>query len=456
MHGMTWMALTPWTEQKTQTVALHIIATHGVSPAGPNHYRVRSQSRPGHAYLVAYAGVWACSCDFNQSTGRSCCHIEASRLFRRTGDPDQGVEPMTYRQAWSAYNAAQTAEVRLFDSLLADLVDSLPAEDGPRKRGNQPLPLREKVFVAVQKVYSQLSTRRAASLFGFAAERGHLDHAPHFNAPTKFLNDPATTPILRALVQQSALPLAGIEQDFAVDSTSFCTNVRGDYREERYGGTAERKWLKAHLCVGVNTHIVTDAIVTPSEGEGTGDTSSFAPLVRSLAGRFQVDEVSADPRLRQQGKPLGRPATRRAGHHPLQGRQVHARLDLRQRRPGRPRPARLGEAVAQGIRLLPPPRRGVLRPLSQAEQRRVGEQRHQTQVRRSPEIEEPHRPHQRATVQGAGLQPHGPHPRDVRIRHHCRLLHPKDPACTPNHHPNPLEVQSLGQGSAPGRGHSPR
>jgi hypothetical protein len=288
------MVVTPWTEQKTQTVALHIIAAHGVSPAGPNLYRVESQSTPGHAYLVAYRGVWACECAFHQSAGKGCCHIAAARLYKRTGDPDLGVAPVTYAQAWSAYNAAQTAEVRLFDALLADLVGTLPAEDGPRQRGNQPLPMREQVFAAVLKVYSQLSSRRAASLFGNATERGQLDHAPHFNAPSKFLNKPEATPILRALIQQSAVPLAGIEQDFAVDSTGFCTGTRGDYRMGRYGGVTPREWLKAHLCVGVATHIVADAIVTGSDGEGSGDSPNFGPLVRSVAERFNVREVSAD------------------------------------------------------------------------------------------------------------------------------------------------------------------
>jgi hypothetical protein len=285
------MAYSP---QQTHARALLIIANRAIGPAGPDLYRVQSQSDPSRAYIVAYRGAWACECAFHAESAAECIHIHAARLYRRTGDPEQGVAPMTYGQAWSAYNAAQTAEVRLFDGLLADLVDTLPEEAGPRRRGNQPMPLREAVFVAVQKVYSQLSSRRAASLFGMAEERGHLDSAPHFNAPTKFLNRPEATPILRALLQRSAEPFRAVETEFAVDSTGFCTNVRGDYRLGRYGDVAPRKWLKAHLCVGVRTHVVTDAIVTPSEGEGTGDSPNFAPLVQSLAGRFTVDEVSAD------------------------------------------------------------------------------------------------------------------------------------------------------------------
>ena len=283
-----------WTHQQTQTVALRIIASHGVSPAGPNLYRVESQSNPGRAYVVTYGGVWMCECAFHVAEKVECCHIAASKLFRRTGDPDLGVAPMTYPQAWSAYNAAQVAEIGLFDSLLADLASTVTEPHADGMNGRPPLPMRDQVFVAVQKVYSQLSSRRAASLFGNATERGQLDHAPHYNSVSKFLLRPEATSILRRLIQQSALPLAGIEQDFAVDSTGFTTNGFGSYLGEKHGAKRHHTWLKAHLCVGVATHIVTDAIVTPNEGEGTGDSPNFAPLVQATARGFQIDEVSAD------------------------------------------------------------------------------------------------------------------------------------------------------------------
>ncbi len=48
-----YMAQAAWTPQQTKTVALRIIASHSVSPTGPNVYGVESQSNPGRSYVVA-------------------------------------------------------------------------------------------------------------------------------------------------------------------------------------------------------------------------------------------------------------------------------------------------------------------------------------------------------------------------------------------------------------------
>ena len=53
----------------------------------------------------------------------------------------------------------------------------MPARLADGMNGRPPLPLREQVFCAVQKVYSQLSSRRAAGLFDQPVERQRLDHA---------------------------------------------------------------------------------------------------------------------------------------------------------------------------------------------------------------------------------------------------------------------------------------
>src|ERR1041385_332612 len=160
-----------WTDQRTP--ALSIVAKGDVHALPNGLFDVQSQSNPTRHYLIAQRdGAWSCECDHFLEVGRQCIHIIATRFYLRSENMAGSVDvPITKTQAWRAYNAAQANEVRLFDSLLSDLVDSLPAEDGPRKRGNQPLPLREAVFVAVPKVYSQLSSRRAASLFGMAEAR---------------------------------------------------------------------------------------------------------------------------------------------------------------------------------------------------------------------------------------------------------------------------------------------
>ena len=117
--------------------------------------------------------------------------------------------------------------------------------------------MSETLFCAIQKVYSQLSSRRAHSLFQNAVERKQIDHAPYFNAPSALFNNPNITPILHELVTLSALPVAGLETDFAIDSTGFRTTTFSAYCGIKHGQKKEHRWLKAHMATGEKTNIVT-------------------------------------------------------------------------------------------------------------------------------------------------------------------------------------------------------
>lgn len=89
--------------------------------------------------------------------------------------------------------------------------------------------IHETLFCAIQKVNSQHSSRRAFGLVQNATEREQIDHAPHFNSPSKLFNNPDVTPILHELVALSALSVAGLENDFSVDSTGFRTTTFNAY-----------------------------------------------------------------------------------------------------------------------------------------------------------------------------------------------------------------------------------
>lgn len=200
----------------------------------------------------------------------------------------------TYAQVWPAYNAAQESEIRLFDALLADLVETAPEIPYPGN-GRPALPMRDQAFCAIQKVYSQLSSRRTATLYEYAAERGQVGHAPHFNVASKFLNRSDATILLRSLVHQSAAPLVSIENQFALDSTGFRTTSFGVYHGVKHGEQKEHRWLKVHLASGVRTHIIADVIVTDATGVGTGDTTQFPALVQGTAeAGFAIRELLAD------------------------------------------------------------------------------------------------------------------------------------------------------------------
>jgi hypothetical protein len=63
---------------------------------------------------------------------------------------------------------------------------------------------------------------------------------------------------------QTALPLAGIETRFAVDSSGFCTTHYPRFFDVRYGvETAKADFAKVHLCTGVLTNVVTAADTHP-------------------------------------------------------------------------------------------------------------------------------------------------------------------------------------------------
>jgi hypothetical protein len=85
---------------------------------------------------------------------------------------------------------------------------------------------------------------------------------------------------LHKLVTLSALPVAGTEEDFSVDSTGFRTTTFSAYNGVKHGQTKEHQWVKAHLCAGAKTNIV--AAVAITEGNGA-DSPQFGPLVKKTA-----------------------------------------------------------------------------------------------------------------------------------------------------------------------------
>lgn len=160
-----------------------------VKKVDDHSFKVKSQSGKGAYEVKATPNGMTCTCPDFVYRGGKCKHIQATRYYLEIEkDTPQGTATekvhLTYSQAWEAYNAAQKAEVKLFDELLKDLVKAIPEPE--QTKGRPRLSLQETLFCAIQKVYSQLSSRRAHSLFQNAKEKGQIDHAPRFNAPSDF------------------------------------------------------------------------------------------------------------------------------------------------------------------------------------------------------------------------------------------------------------------------------
>ena len=165
------------------------IANTGKVKLGGRFWHVPSQSINKYYDVILRLDKSVCNCPDFAERGFKCKHIFAVEItVSRLSNLDGSVtvtrtQKITYPQEWSAYNKAQTSELKLFDELLVDLLKEIAEPAYTFGRPKQPI--REQLFCSIIKVYSQLSSRRASTLYGYATERGFIGHRPHFNVVTK-------------------------------------------------------------------------------------------------------------------------------------------------------------------------------------------------------------------------------------------------------------------------------
>ncbi len=257
---------------------------------------VPSQQGSG-SYVVDFQNT-ACSCPDFETRGGVCKHLwSVQHTLRRETTMSDGTKvtetvtvKRTYRQDWTAYNAAQVNEKASVAELLHALCSGIVTP--PQATGRPRLPLKDVVFAAGMKVYLTTSGRRASTDFRDLAARGFMEKAPHYNSIFGYMEDTRLAPLLKGLIEESANPLRAVEQDFAVDASCFSTSGKDNWFEAKHEGAKQRrKFLKCHLMVGVKTHVVTSVEVT----EGSANDSPYLPgLVDATAKRFALSEVSAD------------------------------------------------------------------------------------------------------------------------------------------------------------------
>jgi transposase len=256
-------------------------------------------SQTGHGKYVVEPAATTCTCPDYEARGDKCKHLFAVEytLLRETNAKGETTVTesvkVTYRQEWPAYNAAQTTEKERVAAFLHSLCSVI---DNPvHENGRPPLPLSDAVFCAVMKVYGGTSGRRAMTDMRSYAKSGYIDRAPHYNSLFNIMENPILTPILKAMIAESAQPLREIESDFAVDSSGFSTSTYARWFDHKYGRErTANEWLKAHVMIGVTTNVVTSVEVTPGVGPGTNDSPHLRPLLASTAKRFAVKTVAAD------------------------------------------------------------------------------------------------------------------------------------------------------------------
>ena len=269
-------------------------------------YAVPSQTPGGDAptYLVDVIAQ-SCTCPDHELRGRStrCKHQEAVWYWIAwegvVNTNGTGTAPpkkrKTYPQNWAAYDEAQTMEkeriqVLLKALLLACIVEPVRQPGAP---GRPRIPLADAVFSVIMKVYTTFSSRRSATDIRGCAERGHIAAPPHYSSINRFLESDKTTPILIQLIEESAAPLAQIENDrgqFAADSSGFSTVVYDRWFDQKHGKLmAQHAWVKLHMMCGTATHVVAHAKVSPE-----ADCPVLPELIERTKVHFRLKEVSAD------------------------------------------------------------------------------------------------------------------------------------------------------------------
>jgi transposase len=261
------------------------------SQTGVGSYRVTETER---IVSMGFMGGQACTCPDFDLRGLPCKHIFAveyvSRRENLGGDMVTETLRVTYTQDWAAYNAAQCAEKETFLPMLTNLCATIP--NPPQGKGRPRMPMSDMAFACVHRVYEGLSARRFDSDVREAKAKGLTEADPHFNTVLRYLRSPEMTDVLTNLVALSALPLKGVETDFAVDSTGFATSRFERWYDHKWGKERSRhEWVKLHAMTGVRTNVVT---AVEMSGGHSNDTNYLRPTLATTAQSFQIREVSAD------------------------------------------------------------------------------------------------------------------------------------------------------------------
>ncbi len=273
-------------------------STHGwivPSQTGRGSYKVAPLPYEPSFERTHREPAMGCTCPDFETRGMPCKHVMAVEYTIKREVTDQGEIvteeiKVTYTQDWTAYNKAQCEEKDRFLPMLAELCSTVVQP--PQGRGRPRLPMSDMAFAAVSKVYGGMSARRSDSDVRENAAKGHMAQDPNFNSVLRYLRDPGMTPVLRSLVEISALPLKAVETDFAVDSTGFTTSRFVRWYDHKWGKEqTKREWIKLHAMTGVRTNVVTSVELSDWRSH---DTNYFRPLIAATGENFDMRDVTAD------------------------------------------------------------------------------------------------------------------------------------------------------------------
>jgi transposase len=249
----------------------------------------------------------SCTCADFKKNELKCKHISAVEYYIVRGSggaipevPEQ-LKRKTYRQEWRSYTQAQVNEKAKFLELLYALCETI--DEPPQHMGRPRVPLADRIFACMFKVYSTLSGRRFMSDLREVKQRGLITTAPNFCSISRFLESEDLTPVLKRLITESSLPLKSVESEFAVDASGFSIGTYQRWANAKWGDAvtvdgekqpnkvSKKEWIKAHVMCGVKTNVVTSVEITDGHA---GDSPRFKPLVDKTSESFAIKSVCAD------------------------------------------------------------------------------------------------------------------------------------------------------------------
>ena len=162
-----------------------------------------------------------CTCEDFKERGLKCKHqwavrITLTKTINKNKDGSTTItqtKKITVSQDWKAYDLATEQQKGLFQKLLNDLCNTI--EEKPYAFGRPKMPMRDMVFASALKVYSTFSLRRFGTDKKDAQAKGYMVKAPDYSTVAKYMESQEMTPILKEILQISALPLKTVENDFS-------------------------------------------------------------------------------------------------------------------------------------------------------------------------------------------------------------------------------------------------
>ena len=264
-------------------------------------WQVPSQTNPRHVYTVELRLDGSkCTCRDYATRGVKCKHIFAveltvEKLVNKDGTTTvTTTKKVTYPQDWKAYDLAAEQQKELFQKLLNDLCNTI--EEKPYVFGRPKMPMRDMVFSSALKVYSTFSLRRFGTDKKEAQAKGYIVKAPDYSTVAKYMESQEMTPILKEILEISALPLKTIENDsFSIDSSGFSPHKFSRWFDHKWGAkgkeSEKRLFYKAHIIVGNKTHIICGAEVT---SQFVADPVMLPQLVQEVNRNFDVNALMGD------------------------------------------------------------------------------------------------------------------------------------------------------------------